>query len=113
MYSAFTLGYYYMINGQERWGPEWEDNLMNSFLMQFSVLFGSFDSFDLSYRIDSNIEIILFMFTAMIMPLLMLNLLIAILGNAYIRVKDEWRMKKFYEKIVVIYDLELLVFWNR
>jgi hypothetical protein len=53
------------------------------------------------------------MFTAMLMPLLMLNLLIAILGNAYIEVIEEWPRNKFYQKVGVILDLELLLFWNR
>jgi hypothetical protein len=44
----------------------------------------------------TNVEMILFMITALLMPLLMLNLLIALLGNAYIEVKNEWKYNKFY-----------------
>jgi hypothetical protein len=45
MYCAFSLGYYYMINGHTRYAEGWEDNLRDSFLLQFVMIFGSFGEY--------------------------------------------------------------------
>jgi hypothetical protein len=47
------------------------------------------------------------------MPLLMMNILIAILGHTYVNVKDKWAENMYYQKVSIIYDLELLMFWNK
>jgi hypothetical protein len=39
---------------------------------------------------DTSLQMMLFMLTAIMMPLLMMNLLIAILGQTYVDVKDKW-----------------------
>jgi hypothetical protein len=56
---------------------------------------------------------VLFMVTAIMMPLLMMNLLIAILGQAYVDVKEKWFENMYHQKVNIIYDLELLMLWNR
>ena len=45
MYFAFALGYYYMINGYERYNEGWEENLRESFLLEFTMIFGSFGDY--------------------------------------------------------------------
>jgi hypothetical protein len=40
MFCAF--GYYYMINGRDRWQEGWETHLREAFLLQFNIIFGSF-----------------------------------------------------------------------
>jgi hypothetical protein len=101
-----------MLNGRDG-NESWKETILDAYLLQFNVIFGSFNSFDLEYKMNNVTEMILFMVTAMLMPLLMLNLLIAILSNAYLECLDIWPRNKFYKKMVVIQDLELLFFWNR
>jgi hypothetical protein len=86
MYCAFSLGYYYMINGHTRYSEGWEENLKESFLLQFVMIFGSFGG----YEMETNLQMVLFMVTSVMMPLLMMNILIAILGQTYVEVKLEW-----------------------
>jgi hypothetical protein len=47
MYNSFALGYFYMINGHERFEDGWKENLYEAYLMQFNILYGSFDSFEM------------------------------------------------------------------
>jgi hypothetical protein len=54
----------------------------------------------------------MFMVTSLLMPLLMLNMFIAILGNTYQRVQEEWKRNRYFQKVETIYDLELLMLWN-
>jgi hypothetical protein len=42
----------------------------------------------------------------------MLNMFIAILGNTYQEVKEDWKRNKFFQKVDTIYELELLMLWN-
>ena len=72
------------------------------------MIFGSFGE----YELDTTLKIILFMVTSIIMPLLMMNLLIAILGKTYVDVKDKWAENTYFQKVSIIYDLELVMFWN-
>jgi hypothetical protein len=109
MYMAFSLGYYYMINGHKRYADGWEDNLRESFLLQFVMIFGSFGD----YQMNSTLQMVLFMVTSIMMPLLMMNLLIAILGQTYVDVKEKWAENMYFQKVSIIYDLELIMFWNK
>jgi hypothetical protein len=52
------------------------------------------------------------MVTAIMMPLLMMNLLIAILGQSFVDVKEKWDDNMYYQKVCIVYDLELLMVWN-
>lgn len=42
----------------------------------------------------------------------MMNMFIAILGNTYNTVQEEWKRNKYFQKVECIYDLELLMVWN-
>ena len=75
-------------------------------------MFGSFGTTDAEYQLDTPLQMSLFMITAILMPLLMMNLLIAILGNTYLEVKEEWKRNKFYQKVRITYELELIMRWN-
>jgi hypothetical protein len=73
------------------------------------MVFGSFGD----YKLETPLHLFLFMITAIMMPLLMMNLLIAILGQTYNDVKESWADNMYYDKVSIIYDLELLMVWNR
>jgi hypothetical protein len=92
MIFAFALGYYYMINGRDRWQEGWEQHLSDAFLLQFNIIFGSFQ---IDYETDTMIKMIMFMVTSLLMPLLMMNMFIAILANTYQTVTEEWKRNRY------------------
>jgi hypothetical protein len=73
------------------------------------LIFGSFSD----YQTGTTLEMILFVSTSIIMPLIMMNILIAILGQTYVNVKEKWQQNTYYQKVSIIYDLEMLMFWNK
>ncbi|OMJ85909.1 hypothetical protein SteCoe_12684 [Stentor coeruleus] len=62
---------------------------------------------------DFKLQWIMFFFVLIINPIIMLNLFITIIGDAFERSQDEKAVKDGMELAEMIYEGELLFFWNR
>ncbi|OMJ76345.1 hypothetical protein SteCoe_24287 [Stentor coeruleus] len=62
---------------------------------------------------DFKLQWIMFLFVLIINPIIMLNLFISIIGDAFEKSQDEKALKDGMELAEMIYEGELLFFWNR
>ena len=62
---------------------------------------------------DTKIQWLLFFFVLIMNPIIILNLFISIIGDAFERNQDEKSVKDGQELAEMIFEGELLYFWNR
>jgi hypothetical protein len=107
IYNAFALGYFFKNNGFLAHNMEWKENLANAYLYLYTEIYGDFN-----FDYDGPIRLLLFVTSTLLMPLVMVNLLIAILSNTFEKVTAAEGRAIYLQKCCIICDLELLLFWN-
>ena len=70
------------------------DNLEHAFLLDF----GDFNLDGYNY-----LRVIVFIFSTILVPLVLLNMLIAIMGDTYDKVKEEERTRDFHEIVSLLH----------
>lgn len=79
-----------------------------AFLDMYRLDYGDFDTDNYTASQWS-----LFIFASVLNPLIMLNLLIAIMGDTYDRVQNSFLVANMHEIADVILEYESLLFWKR
>ncbi|CAG9319878.1 unnamed protein product [Blepharisma stoltei] len=99
---AFTFMFIVLSGISEAKG--FEESLMNSYLLVFNAF--NTDGY-------SDIEWISFYVATIVNPLMMFNLLVAIMGDTYERVNDEMVVADIQAMVSMIIEYETMVFWRR
>lgn len=70
------------------------------------------DQTNFHFNLDSLENVIVFFLATLLNPIIMLNLLIAIMGDTYDRVQDDQVVADYREMTELILETEYLIFWN-
>ncbi|OMJ78838.1 hypothetical protein SteCoe_21282 [Stentor coeruleus] len=109
---SFALIYFIMINDIFKYNANADTSKMKSFseyiALSYLLSLGSFDT-----KGYENFEWIIFFFASVINPLIMLNLLIAIMGDTYSRVAEEQEIADMQELTEMVIEGEYLLFCKR
>ena len=71
------------------------------------------DQTDFHFDLDSFENVLVFFLASLLNPIIMLNLLIAIMGDTYDRVQEDQIVADYREMTELILEAEYLIFWNR
>lgn len=88
--------------------PSAADSTVNSFTMSYLLNLGEFDTSDFT-----AIDWVIFITATIINPIVMLNLLIAIMSDTYGRVQSTNVITDRKELLKMIFEIEMLYYWNR
>ena len=81
-------------------GRSYPSSLFHVFLLDY----GDFSSDEYS-----DLEVFIFIVAALFMPLVMLNMLIAIMGDTYDRVKEDQARRDYHELVHLLYKYEVIM----
>jgi WD40 repeat protein len=106
-YSIFSFAWLFLVLSEHnsRDGP---DSYLSSWLKVYMFNFGQYDTG--SYEVLQWISLII---TTTVNPLLMMNLLIAVMGDTYDRVQQDIVVADLKEIASQLYDIESVMFWRR
>jgi WD40 repeat protein len=106
-YSIFSFAWLFLVlsDPSAKDGP---DSYSSSWLKVYMFNFGQYDTGD--YKVLQWISLII---TTTVNPLLMMNLLIAVMGDTYDRVQQDIVVADLKEIASQLYDIESVMFWRR
>ena len=71
------------------------------------------DQTNFFFKLDSIENVLVFFLASLLNPIIMLNLLIAIMGDTYDRVQEDQIVADYREMTELILEAEYLIFWNK
>ena len=89
------------------------DQYMRSFEHTWLLMFGEFDEDDYDKNLRTLNGPIIFFLNTCIMPLIMLNLLIAIMSDTYANVMESIKDTDYKAMNIIIMQIEHYLFWKR
>jgi hypothetical protein len=110
MLATFTLTHFQIMRKIELQHPElFEESpkIQDVFIMQYKLMYGEF------FDTQTTTEYILLLGASLLVPLLMLNLLIAIISEAHAEVVENKVRQDYAELCNICLELEGFMFWNR
>ena len=106
-YSIFSFTWLFLVLGEPD-ANDGSDSYFTSWLKVYMFNFGQYDTG--KYEILQWISLII---TTTVNPLLMMNLLIAVMGDTYDRVQQDIVVADLKEIASQLYDIESVMFWRR
>lgn len=106
-YSIFSFAWLFLVLDESN-GKDETDSYSSSWLKVYMFNFGQYDTG--SYEVLQWISLIV---TTTVNPLLMMNLLIAVMGDTYDRVQQDIVVADLKEIASQLYDIESVMFWRR
>ncbi len=85
------------------------DNLLNGSYPSLMLHVFLLDYGDFSTDDYNHLEVFIFIVAALFMPLVVLNMLIAIMGDTYDRVKEDMARRDYHELAHLLYRYEVIV----
>ncbi|XP_078309757.1 uncharacterized protein LOC111108840 isoform X4 [Crassostrea virginica] len=104
--TGFTQAFYFLFRGNSSTQSQGFDDIGDTVLTLFQMTLGEFKYQDFNYTKYSALTKIVFAIFMMLVPILLLNMLIAMMGNTYQMViaKSEKEWRKQWAKIVVVLE---------
>lgn len=104
--TGFTQAFYFLFRGNTSTQSQGFDDIGDTVLTLFQMTLGEFKYQDFNYTKYSALTKIVFAIFMMLVPILLLNMLIAMMGNTYQMViaKSEKEWRKQWAKIVVVLE---------
>ncbi|XP_062610763.1 uncharacterized protein LOC134272556 isoform X2 [Saccostrea cucullata] len=104
--TGFTQAFYFLFRGNTSNQSQGFDDIGDTVLTLFQMTLGEFKYQDFNYTKYSGLTKIVFAIFMMLVPILLLNMLIAMMGNTYTMViaKSEKEWRKQWAKIVVVLE---------